>query len=104
MRFEARELKSYAEPMSAVDLRVGEIYFTVQFADENLRIPVVGPLVFLGENLDERDADLLYFQDFQSYAFGIRYTSSVGDETVAFHAYHPTEINHIFALSGPWRS
>jgi hypothetical protein len=40
MRFEARELKSYAEPVTASQLREGEIYFSVQFADESMLIPM----------------------------------------------------------------
>ncbi len=72
MRFEARDLKSYAEPVSATDLRVGEVYFNVQFEDDKLHIPVVEPLIFLGRNLDEGDTNFLYFQDFESYAMGVR--------------------------------
>jgi len=33
MRFEARELKPYAEPVSASDLKEGAVYFFVNFAE-----------------------------------------------------------------------
>jgi hypothetical protein len=96
MRFEARDLKSYAEPVSATDLRVGEVYFNVQFEDDKLHIPVVEPLIFLGRNLEEGDTDLLYFQDFESYAMGVRYASATEDDAAVFHGCGSDEINHIF--------
>jgi len=38
----------------------------------------------------------LYFQDFESYATGIRYESAKEEESVVFHVYGSNEINHIF--------
>lgn len=34
--FEERELKSYAEPVTPNLLTEGEVYFSVQFADEDI--------------------------------------------------------------------
>jgi hypothetical protein len=96
MKFEARELKPYAEPISAANLQVGEVYFAVQFEDDKLRVPVVEPLIFLGKNLEEADTDLLYFQDFESYAMGVRYASATEDDAAVFQGYSSGEINHIF--------
>ena len=95
MRFEARELKPPAEPVSADELREGEVYFSVQFADEKLCVPIVEPLVFVGRNLDEGDTDLLYFQKFESHSTGVRYTSAEGNSE-DFEARGPDEIKHIF--------
>ncbi len=50
MRFAGRDLKQYAEPVSASELREGSVYFTVQFADRDLLIPIVETLVFIGRN------------------------------------------------------
>ena len=66
MRFQERELTEHAEPVEAHQLMVNEIYFTVQFADERLLVPVVEPLIFLGKNLEKPDDDLLYFQNYGS--------------------------------------
>ena len=96
MRFEARELKSYAQPVSASDLREGEVYFSVQYADESLLVPIVEPLVFLGRNLVEDDADLLYFQSFESHSRGVRYTPGVEDDASDFHVRGPDDTKHIF--------
>jgi hypothetical protein len=56
----------YAVPISARDLRKGEVYFTVQFADEKLLVPIVEPLNFVGRNLEKGDSNALYFQKFGS--------------------------------------
>jgi hypothetical protein len=36
MRFKGRELKPYGEPVSASSLKVGDVYFSVQFADRDM--------------------------------------------------------------------
>jgi hypothetical protein len=85
MRFPERELKPYAEPVSEApnQLRVGEIYFGVQFLDEGCFVPVLEPKVFIGRNLEPEDRDKLYFQDYDSYRAGIRYdTASPDDDSV----------------------
>lgn len=96
MMFEARELKSYAEPVTLGDLREGEVYFVLQFADEALLIPIMQPLIFLGKNLEEGDIDLFYFQDFESYAGGVRYASRAEEGEADFSVYGPNDTNHIF--------
>jgi hypothetical protein len=96
MRFEARELKSYAEPVSAADLREGEVYFSVQYADEKRLVPIVGPLIFLGRDLVEGDTDLFYFQDFESYVSGVRHASATEGDATAFHPRGLDEMKHIF--------
>ena len=47
MRFEARELHPYAEPLTASELREGVTYFLVNFVDEKGLIPysTTGPSV-----------------------------------------------------------
>jgi len=55
MRFEERELKPYAEPVAASLLKQGEVYFSVQFADEDMLVPIMETLVFAGRNLDPND-------------------------------------------------
>ena len=83
MHFAARELKPYAEPVPPDQLRIGEIYFGVQFLDEDCFVPVLEPKVFIGGNLEPEDNDKLYFQDFDSYRTGVRYdTASAEDEAV----------------------
>lgn len=52
LRFEARALRSYAEPVSPGELKEGEVYFSLQFVDEEMLVPVMETWVFVGRNLD----------------------------------------------------
>ena len=91
-----RELKPYAEPVVPEELREEEVYFSLQFADEELLIPILSPLVFVGRNLAEGDVDLMYFQDYESFGNGLRYSPTAADESTEFHVFGPKDINHIF--------
>jgi hypothetical protein len=84
IRFESRELKPYAEPVSPEALRQGETYFAFLFLDEDGLVPVLEPKVFVGRNLQPGDVDQLYFQDFVSYRRGVRFDTdaNTGDESV----------------------
>lgn len=95
MRFEARDLKPYAEPMVPRALSVDAIYFSVQFVDDEMLIPELEPLVFIGRNLGVDDQGLLYFQDAGSYRQGRRFESGDTDDAV-FYAQTDDEIKHIF--------
>ena len=76
MRFEARDLKSYAEPVPTDELKIGTIYFAVNFLDRELLVPAVQPMVFIGFNLDPENTDRFHFQDVGSYQDGVRYGSA----------------------------
>ena len=102
MRFEARELKPYGEPVEPDDLREEEVYFSVQFADAELLIPMLEPLVFIGRNLENGDTELaanrtlLYFQRFESYSVGVRYDAAADDHADDFHVRGPEDVKHIY--------
>ena len=73
-----------------------EVYFSVQFADEDLLIPIMETLVFAGRNLDREDLEeRLYFQDVESYLQGIRYATAT-TENANFQIQSVKYINHIF--------
>ncbi len=93
MRFEERELKPYAEPVSAEDLQEGTVYFSLHFLDEEMLVPIVEPVVFIGRDLDDGHAGL-YFQDADSYRKGIRFGSAAGAEDANFT--FGASPNHIF--------
>ena len=96
MRFEGKDLKDHAEPVTEAELRPGQAYFAVQFLDEKLLIPTVEPLVFLGKNLRAGDVDRLYFQHFDSYIEGVRIESANEDDQHDFQIPSEAGINHIF--------
>ena len=83
MKFEARELKEYAEPVLPEQLREGKVYFAVMFHDEDVLVPSMEPRVFVGPKAEPEGAQL-YFQDFVSYQRGIRFESDDADEKATF--------------------
>jgi hypothetical protein len=95
--FEGRSLKPYAEPVTSIDLKEGFTYFAVNFVDEDMLIPSLEPIVFVGRNLDPDDIDQVYFQDFESYRSGIRFGSREARGGGArFYVGAESETNHIF--------
>jgi len=83
MRFEARDLPRYVEHVPANELRHGDVYFVVSFLDDEMLIPELKPIVFVGRNLEPGETQKLYFQDLFSYQNGVRYeTARPGDEAV----------------------
>ena len=90
-----RGLPTYAEPVSVSDLKEGEIYFSVQFADEALLLPMMETLVFTGRSVGEGGSAILYFQDLSSYQLGIE-RGSPHNEGAVFYAQNEQNLNHIF--------
>ena len=72
MRFEGRDLKPYAEPISEGELTEGAVYFSLTFIDENALIPVMEPVVCLGRDPRSSGNGQWYFQDAASYLSGHR--------------------------------
>jgi len=96
MRFEARDLKPYAHPVTAKVLERGNVYFSIQFADDAMLIPIMETWVFAGSNLHPEDAqNHLYFQDVESYLQGIRYGTAT-DENATFQVALEENTNHFF--------
>ena len=96
MRFEARELKPYAEPISARELREGIVYYFLNFVDEEMLIPTMETVVFVGRNLEADDDDRVYFQDIESYTRGVRYNSATHDDHAVFSSGSEKELGHVF--------
>jgi hypothetical protein len=81
MYFEGRELKSYGEFVKASELVVGRVYFRVSFLDEDMAIPELVPLVFIGRDLSPEEPGL-YYQDAGSFFEGKRW-GQTNDEGAA---------------------
>lgn len=96
MRFEARELKPYAEPVSVENLRVGSIYFSLTFVDDEMLIPTLEPIVFVGRDLEAGDQGVLYFQDLDSYRHGLRYEDAQEDIHGTFLTGSVDQLGHVF--------
>lgn len=92
MRFEERELKPYGEPISASELKEGSVYFSVTFVDDDMLIPVMETLVFVGKS----DEGLLQFQDVESYRQDVRYDSATDDDCATFFRCSGDQTKNIF--------
>ena len=96
VRVEQREVKAYAEPVSAKELKEQSVYFLVQFVDNNMMVPIVMPVVYIGRDLNSGDVGRVYFQDAESFRDGIRYSSATDDSAAQFFEQGEGELNHIF--------
>src|SRR5438270_11610629 len=91
-----RKQKSYAEPVTKDRLIPGEVYFSLQFADSNLLIPIMEPFIFLGQDLDPDAIGLFYFQRYESYQRGLRFKPSSKGKLMEFQVATSNGMNHIF--------
>jgi hypothetical protein len=96
MRFEAREVKPYAEPLEISDLRIGEIYYHAAFFDDEMLVPVLEPLIFIGENLHSEGEGNAYFQDVTSYQAGVRFEDDFWPDTAVFQFFSANNLGCIF--------
>jgi hypothetical protein len=97
--FEGRELPSYAEPISSDDLKVGSVYFIVNYVDSNALIPTMLTVVFIGKNLDQKAEESYFFQDIDSYNEGVPYDFECENHNSAvanFYKCGEYEINGIY--------
>jgi hypothetical protein len=95
MRFE-RDFPGHAEPVSASELEEGGLYFSVTYADDDLLIPLVQTMVFVGRDLEQGDSGQVYFQDVQSYRRGVRYETATEEDYGEFFTGAENEVKHIF--------
>jgi hypothetical protein len=95
MYFDGRELTEHAEPISANELQEGQVYFAVTYVDDEMLVPTMETIVFIGRNLEPGDLDQVYFQDIESYREGVSYSRS-DDGLARFQAGSESQINHIF--------
>jgi hypothetical protein len=95
MRFDARDLTSYARPIETNALVQGEMYLSIQYVDEALLIPTIETMVFVGRNLEPNDTDFLYFQDVECYLKGMKYGSYPLKE-IGFRPFQEQGVKHIF--------
>jgi hypothetical protein len=95
MFFKQRELKPYSEPVLVTELEQDGVYFSLNYVDEEMLLPAMEPVVFIGRNLGKEDVDHLYFQDITSYGAGVRYSSD-NDVPATFFVGAADKVRHIF--------
>lgn len=97
MRFESRDLKPYSEPVRASDLREGTVYFSIGFLDgEEMLVPFLEPVVFVGKDLNPGDEGILCFQDAASYRSGVRHGSAKSGDGSKFYEQPSDQLGFIF--------
>lgn len=88
--------------MSDRDLKEGEIYFALTFVDDDMLIPSLEPVVFIGRDLEGDGRHQLYFQDAESYRAGIRFGAEGSGDNATFFC--GAKASHVFdyehALNG----
>jgi hypothetical protein len=105
MQFDAREIKPYSIPVPVNELEIGSVYFKIFYVNNDLLNPIMETVVFIGRDLDldfiDKDSDFddkvkVHFQDYESYARGIRFeTFAKGDEAI-FFCHLEDEFNGVF--------
>ena len=99
--FEQRQLPEAADPVRAEELKIGDTYFKVAYADNDLTIPLVDSVTFIGRNLDDDEEDTLYFQDVESYRSGIRITDTdVEPDAAVFYCSPANQLRAMFDFQG----
>lgn len=99
MRFEAVDLKPFAESISSDLLHAGRVYFAIGYVDRAMLIPEMQTLVYIGKDLDPGDNGKFYFQDVRSHREGARYGVNEGDDRAKYYSGGKKEITHIFEFS-----
>jgi hypothetical protein len=74
VRVAERDIPRYAIHVESEDLKVGNVYFRLSYLDNEMVIPQLVPLVFVGRDIDATAGDpgRFYFQDATSYFAGVR--------------------------------
>ena len=86
------------KPVLAEDLRKGTIYLSLCYLDEQLLVPVMETLVFLGSDIfGERDG-LFYFQRAESYFEHGEFVPIMIEHNERLVAAAPDGLSNIFAV------
>jgi hypothetical protein len=97
LTFKERKITRSAQPISSDQLLIGDTYFSVTYADEDMTIPLVETMTYIGKNLgDHDDTDTLYFQDVESYRAGIRLSDNPQPDSLELFFCAPDQLNAVF--------
>ena len=83
--------------MKAAELVIGRTYFRLTFADRELTMPGVEPLVFLGEVTEEGGSNGFVFQDTASFVqYGSGLEGDEQQEDIVLYFMPPTEVGALY--------
>jgi hypothetical protein len=83
-----------------MEKEIGKLYYDISYSDEALLCPIIKPMIFLGQGIDNSEKnndDLLYFQDPESYSvIGSAYfNNKKSSQKLEIQVYS-------FSASAPW--
>lgn len=96
--FPERVIPPHATPVSEAELVVGEIYFQAVFVDDEMLVPELRPLVFLGWDLPEHRRGRYAFQDASSYLAGMTLEDSVPEDSVRVDLFEKGGLGGIYTF------
>jgi hypothetical protein len=96
VRFEERELQPFSMPVSATELREGSVYFALTYTPEDMTIPLMETLLFVGRDLDPGDVGRVYFQELTFHSPGIRRGVEASNDEADRGWLMEDDLNHIF--------
>lgn len=98
IRFESRDLNDYAEPVDPSSLETGKTYFLLHYADAQLLIPFMEPLLFVGRNMTPGDSDKLYFQRYPELQEVSEEETGLAERAELVVALYPVDLGAIFTF------
>lgn len=98
--FPKRVLLDYAQPVAIGELRVGELYFIVNYVDAHLLVPSMEPVVFIGVGHPSVGKRMFAFQDASSYFGGIEPDHASVDTPVRVDAFKRNGLGSVFKFQG----
>lgn len=97
--FPERELSDAAESVDGGALKVGTVYYKVEFMDAQLSIPSMTPVVFAGRVAEGPHEGDFLFQDYESYQRGARYDEA-SNQAAEFEAFAAEDGPSVFDFEG----
>jgi hypothetical protein len=92
------EPKATIRPVSVTDLNNSDTYLSVSYLDDQLLIPIVETIVFLGCDIFAEGGDTLYFQYAESYFEQGAFVPGVSQQREPLLAATPDGLNNIFTV------
>lgn len=89
------------ETVDPSDLVLGEVYYAVQFLDDDLTIPIVEPLVFIGWNrFGDETVKVAYFQNAETHRQGVRFETTTAENPADFLGAEEDGLSYIYDFEG----
>jgi hypothetical protein len=72
------------------------VYFSLTFVDDEMFVPTLEPLVYVGRDLESGDEHRVYFQDVDSFRDGVQHGPDAEERGAVFYSGSANETSHIY--------